>query len=99
MAFLGLAAKRRLLGAFGDGLMEQAFRGGRRHEPCHAPPARRLAENGHVAGVAAEGCDLVPYPFQRLDLVHRSVIADRLAIFPGFLGQFLRRKKPSFPSR
>src|SRR6185437_2852407 len=40
--------------------------------------ARALAENRHIAGIAAETCDVLAHPFQRRDLIEKAVIAGDL---------------------
>ena len=61
-------------GALGDRPVEQAARSGYRHQRRHRDAARRLAEDRHVAGVAAERGDVVAHPLQRRDLVAEAEV-------------------------
>ena len=53
------------------------------------PAARRLAENGDPAGVAAEGRDVVAHPLESGDLVEQSPVGGAPSICA----------KPSIPTR
>ncbi len=61
--------------ALGDGALEQALRQRRAHESADADGAGRLAEDGHVARVAAEGADVLLHPVQGRYLVQNAVVA------------------------
>ena len=60
--------------ALDDGLLEKPARCGGRHQRQNANAARRLAEQGDVAWIAAERFDVGLHPFQRGDLVEDAVI-------------------------
>ena len=72
---------RRLDGGDGRALQDHAVeqaRGQRRGaQRAHRRRARRLAGERHVVRIAAEGADIVPHPFERLDLVEQTVVARR----------------------
>ena len=62
-------------GALGNGAAEEALRLRGGAQSRHAHRARRLAGDGHVVRVAAEGRDVVPHPLKRLDLIHEAIVA------------------------
>lgn len=55
--------------------MEQPGCGRHRHQAADLPAATRLAEDSDVAGITAEGRDVVADPLQCLDEVEQSDIA------------------------
>ncbi len=63
------------IGAFGDGLTEQALGVRRRHQIENAEAASGFAGDGDVGGIAAEGRDVPLHPAQRLDLVEQAIVA------------------------
>ncbi len=63
------------IGAFGDGLREQASSAGRRHQIHHAQAARGFARDGHVGRIAAESADVIANPSQRLNLIQQAIVA------------------------
>ena len=66
-----------------------------RQQIDHRQPARRLAHDGDVAGIAAERGDVLLDPFERCDLVEQTVIA-RYAV--GRLrAQFRMRHPAQYP--
>src|SRR3546814_1396363 len=58
-----------LLPAHRDRLVEQALGGGHRHQGRDLRAAARLAEDGDITGIAAEGRDVALDPSQRGDQV------------------------------
>jgi hypothetical protein len=58
-----------------DGAVEQVARRRHRQQRAHLPAAARLAEDRHVAGIAAEALDVVAHPLQRRQHVERAGIA------------------------
>ena len=62
-------------GALTDGAAEQAPGKRRGAERTDTGRAGRLAGDGHVIRVAAEGRDIRLHPLQRLDLVQKAVVA------------------------
>lgn len=57
-----------------DGPVQQAFRQGRCHQVADTPGAGGFAEHGDVAGIASEGGDVVPDPFECRHLVEDAVV-------------------------
>ena len=55
--------------------MEESFRGRHGEERVHFSAAAGLAEDGDVAGVAAEAADIVAHPFERENDVHHADVA------------------------
>ena len=72
--------------ALGDRPVEQAAGGGYRHQRRHRDAARRLAEDRHVAGVAAERGDVVAHPLQRRDLVAEAEVGVERPLGRGVAG-------------
>ena len=60
-------------------------------EDAHGRGARGFSSHGDVIRIATEGSDIVPDPFQRLDLIQKIVVSGR-AVF-GFRGKFVQSKK------
>src|SRR3546814_6198899 len=58
-----------------DRLVEQALGGGHRHQGRDLRAAARLAEDGDITGIAAEGRDVALDPSQRGDQVELPHIA------------------------
>ena len=73
-AGLRAGAARDSVGALHDAALEQAACLRRSEQGEHALAAGGLAEDRHVAGIAAEGGDVVAYPLQRGDLVEQAEI-------------------------
>ena len=74
----------RLLGqlvrpALHDGALEEPARARRGQLGQRGQAARRLAEQGHLAGIAAKGADVALHPAQRGLLVHQAVVSGRAA--------------------
>ena len=65
--------------ALGDGAPEQPGGAGHGQQRADAHRPGRLAEDGDVAGIAAEGADVVPHPLQRGDLVEQAAIGVSVA--------------------
>src|SRR5580704_135932 len=61
--------------------MEQSFRGGHGEERDHFSAAAGLAENGDVAGVAAEAADVFLHPFERENDVELADVAGVFVFF------------------
>src|SRR5580698_11597511 len=55
--------------------MEEPFRGRHGEERVHFSAAAGLAEDGDVAGVAAEAADVVAHPLERENDVHHADVA------------------------
>ena len=55
--------------------MEQTLGRGHGHQHTDFPSAAGFAEDGHAAGIAAEGLDIVPHPAQGQDDVLHSRVA------------------------
>ena len=72
--------------ALGDRPVEQAAGSGYRHQRRHRDAARRLAEDRHVAGVAAERGDVVAHPLQRRDLVAEAEVRVERPLGGGIAG-------------
>ena len=62
-----------------DGAMEQPARQRRLQVRGDAGAATGLAEDRHVAGIAAEGRDVALDPFQRSLLIHDAVVDGQMA--------------------
>ena len=77
---------RELTAALCNHALEQSCRQRRRLNDVDAPRAGRLAEDRHLAGVAAERGDVVLHPFQRGDVIEDGVVARRM--LRRFSGQF-----------
>ena len=58
--------------ALDDGLVKETLGAGQRHQHAHFGAPARLAEDGDVAGIAAEGRDIVPHPFEGGHDIHRA---------------------------
>ena len=54
--------------------MEQPVRRGRREQRADAHPARRLAEDRDVPGIAAERGDVLAHPLERADLIAQAEV-------------------------
>ncbi len=80
-----LGAEERAGHRLRDGPLEQALRVVHREQRGDHAGARRLAEDGDVAGVAAEPLDVVPDPAQRRDRVEQAAVGGG----PGDLGEAL----------
>ena len=61
--------------AHDDGAVEQAARGRHGEQGAHLPASARLAEDRHVAGIAAEARDVLAHPLQRGDHVEGAGVA------------------------
>src|SRR3546814_2358053 len=61
-----------------DRLVEQALGGGHRHQGRDLRAAARLAEDGDITGIAAEGRDVALDPSQRGDQVELPHIATEI---------------------
>ena len=72
--------------ALGDRPVEQAAGSGYRHQRRHRDAARRLAEDRHVAGVAAERGDVVAHPLQRRNLVAEAEVRVERPLGGGIAG-------------
>ena len=93
-ARVGLVDQQHVLAAgagLHGGLVKQAARLRRDHQLLHGHAARAFAEDGDVAGVAAEGRDVALHPFERGDHVHHAVVGDRGAV--GLLRQQRMRER------
>ena len=60
--------------------MEEPFGQGRRRQAVRIRRAGRLATDRHVAGVAAEGGNVVVHPAQRRDQIEKRVVARRVSL-------------------
>ena len=69
--------------ALDGGPRDQAVRERRGHQRDGVERAGREAEQRHVAGVAAEGADVLVNPLQRGELVEDAVLAGGQAVFCG----------------
>ena len=63
--------------AFQTGTAEQTGRPRHRQQGRDRSPACRLAEHGDPSGIATEGADVVPHPFQSGDLVQQAPVGRR----------------------
>src|ERR1022692_3780154 len=77
--------------ALSYGAVEQAFRQRSREQVADSPGAAGLAENRHVAGIAAKGLDVPAHPFERGDLVEDAVITGDMML--RFGGELREREK------
>jgi len=59
----------------GDRLVEEAFRARHAHQGGGAHTASRLAEQGYVVRIAAEGFDVLTHPFERELLIEEAGVA------------------------
>ena len=74
-------SRRDLVGcaALQDRPPEQPLGAGHREQHADAHRPGGLAEDRHVAGVPAEGSDVLPHPLQRGDLVEQAEVGDAVA--------------------
>ena len=69
------AAGERHTAALHDGTLEEALSLVDARQQGDAARASRVAKNGHIIGVATEGCDISFYPAQRLELIEDAQVA------------------------
>ena len=81
--------------ALDHGAVEQAAR--RRHgqQDADLPAAARLAEDRHVAGIAAEPLDIVAHPFERGDEVEHAGIAGLRVALAADIGEVRESRRCS----
>lgn len=72
--------------AFHDRSVEQPLGARHRQQRGDAHGAGRFAEDGHLAGVPAQGPDVLLHPFQRSDLIEETQVSNAIAQVEEALG-------------